>query len=199
MPRDATLTKERLLRAAERRFAHDGVAGARMIDVTRDAGQANESAVSYHFGSRDGLLGAIVAKHMAAMEERRTIPADGDLGDLVRATVEPTARLLKTADGCDFLRIIDQLAGYSGIGARAFADPLRGTVLEQQLLALQALLRPRLGKRVADERVQLMVLFLTGSLAERARAIEAAKGATGLGHDRFVEQLVLMLTGALAA
>lgn len=199
MPRDATLTKERLLRAAERRFARDGVAGTRTVDVTREAGQANESAVSYHFGSRDGLLAAIVAKHMAAMEQYRTLPEPLELAALVRATVEPTARLLRSGDGCDFLRIIDQLAGFSGIGAQAFAEPLRGTVLEAQLRALQELLRPRLGRRLADERVRLMVLFLTGSLAERARALEATNGVTGLGHDRFVEQLVIMLTGALAA
>jgi len=198
MARDATRTRALLIRAAERRFARDGVAGARLSDIVRAAGQANESAVSYHFGSRDGLLAAIVGKHMAVMEARRPAPETDDLGQLVRETVLPTAKLLGTDDGRDFLRIIDQLAGYSGIGARAFAEPLRGTVLEQQLLALQAHLRPRLGRRLADARVATMVLFLTGSLAERARSLDAG-GRTTLGHDRYVDELVLMLTGALAA
>ena len=74
MARDATRTRSRLLRAGEQRFARDGVSGARMSDVVRDAGQANDSAVGYHFGSRQGLLEAIVAKHVAAMDERRTVP-----------------------------------------------------------------------------------------------------------------------------
>jgi AcrR family transcriptional regulator len=198
MARDATQTRARLIRAAERRFAREGVAGAHLSAIVRDAGQSNESAVSYHFGSRDGLLAAIVAKHMAAMEPRRAEPPPGDLERLVRETVEPTAWLLAADDGRDFLRIIDQLAGYSGIGARAFAGPLRGTVLERQLLALQEHLRPRLGRRVADARVATMVLFLTGSLAERARSLGPG-GKTTLGHDRYVAELVLMLTGALAA
>jgi AcrR family transcriptional regulator len=198
MARDATQTRARLIRAAERRFAREGVAGARLSDIVRDAGQANESAVSYHFGSRDGLLDAIVAQHMAVMEAYRTPPSSSDLADLVREAVVPTARLLTTDHGRDFLRIIDQLAGYSGIGARAFAEPLRGTILERQLVALQEHLRPRLGRRVADARVATMVLFLTGSLAERARSLGPG-GKTTLGHDRYVEELVLMLTGALAA
>jgi AcrR family transcriptional regulator len=198
MARDATRTRALLIRAGERRFAREGVAGARLSDVVRDAGQANESAVSYHFGSRDGLLEAIIAKHMATMEVLRPEPSTEDLAQLVRETVEPTARLLRTGDGCDFLRIIDQLAGYSGIGARAFAGPLRGTVLERQLTALQDLLTARLGRRVADERVATMVLFLTASLAERARSLGVV-GRRRLGHDRYVDELVLMLTGALAA
>jgi TetR/AcrR family transcriptional regulator, regulator of cefoperazone and chloramphenicol sensitivity len=199
MARDATLTRSRLLRAGEFLFAREGVAGTRMSDVVRRAGQANESAVSYHFGSRDGLLAAIVAKHMESMESRRKVPEGDDLNALVREAVVPTARLLKTEDGRDFLRIIDQLAGYSGVGARAFAEPLQGTVLEQQLTALQDLLRPRLGRRLADERVATMVLFLTSSLAERARTIDGQTSPPCVPHDRYVEELVLMLSGALAA
>lgn len=199
MARDATLTRTRLLRAGEFLFAREGVAGTRMSDVVRRAGQANESAVSYHFGSRDGLLAAIVAKHMESMEGRRKLPEGEDLGALVREAVLPTARLLKTDDGRDFLRIIDQLAGYSGVGARAFAEPLQGTILSRQLTALQDLLRPRLGRRLADERVATMVLFLTSSLAERARTIDGRASPPRVGHDRYVEELVRMLTGALAA
>ena len=45
MPRDATDTREALIRAGERRFAADGIAGARLADIVRDAGQGNDSAV----------------------------------------------------------------------------------------------------------------------------------------------------------
>src|SRR6478672_11518073 len=103
MTRDATVTRARLLRAGEQRFARDGVTGARMSDVVRDAGQANDSAVGYHFGSRQGLLEAIVAKHVAAMDEHRTVPPREDgLRSLVDAVVRPTAALLSTEDGRDF-------------------------------------------------------------------------------------------------
>lgn len=54
-------TRDKLIRAAEELFAAQGVDGAQLRDVTRLAGQANPSAVQYHFGSRAGLLGAVMA------------------------------------------------------------------------------------------------------------------------------------------
>src|ERR1700712_5397478 len=99
MARAAPVTRARLLRAGEQRFAREGVTGARMSDVVRDAGQANDSAVGYHFGSRQGLLDAIVAKHVEEMDRRRTLPPrEAGLRALVDAVVAPTADLLATAD-----------------------------------------------------------------------------------------------------
>src|SRR5688572_9626789 len=109
MARDATLTRVRLIRAGEHRFAVDGVAGARLSDIVRDAGQANDSAVGYHFGSRQGLLQVIVERHVASMEQRREIPSDDSgIGDLVSLIVRPTAALLTTEEGRDFLLIMEQ-------------------------------------------------------------------------------------------
>src|SRR3954451_12918884 len=99
MARDATLTRARLIRAGERRFARDGVTGARLADIVRDAHQANDSAVNYHFGSREGLLRPIVERPLAAMEQQRELPPKhADLGAVVAAIVEPTAALLATEE-----------------------------------------------------------------------------------------------------
>ncbi|MGB4744843.1 MAG: TetR family transcriptional regulator, partial [Candidatus Microthrix parvicella] len=80
MARDATETRNKLIRAGEQRFARDGVDGATLRDIVRAAGQANDAAVGYHFGSRDGLVRAIVERHMEAMESQRSQTLD-DLGD----------------------------------------------------------------------------------------------------------------------
>ena len=199
MARDATLTRSRLLRAGEQRFARDGVTGARMSDVVRDAGQANDSAVGYHFGSRQGLLDAIVAKHVAAMDEVRSLPPrEAGLRALVDAVVAPTADLLATEDGRDFLRITEQLSDWSGLGSGHPAEPLRGTVIGTQLEALARRLGDRIGMALARERVALMVVFLTGALAARARSVESARRQR-MSHERFVSHLVDVLTGALTA
>lgn len=199
MARDATQTRARLLRAGERRFARDGVAGAKLSDVVRDAGQRNDSAVGYHFGSRQGLLTEIVAKHMAVMEERRKIPAKGaSLSDVVASIVAPTADLLATEDGRDFLRIIEQLASWSGVGTGHPNEIFAGTVIGAQLDRLHGLLEPRLGTTLSRERVALLVTFLTAALAERARAREGG-ARQRLGHERFVDHLVNVLSGALSA
>ena len=199
MPRDATLTRTRLLRAGEQRFARDGVTGARMSDVVRDAGQANDSAVGYHFGSRQGLLGAIVARHVAAMDERREVPPrDAGLHALVDAIVRPTADLLATDEGRDFLRIMEQLADWSGVASGRQARPLRGTVIGTQLEALTRRLGDRIGLALSRERVALMVTFLTGALAARARSVESGRRQR-MAHERFVADLVAVLTGGLTA
>ena len=199
MPRDATATRAALIRAAEVRFARDGVAGARMRDVVRDAGQANDQAVGYHFGSRQGLLRAIVERHIAAMDEHRDVPPhDADLTAVVAAIVEPTAALLRTDAGRDFLRIMEQVADWSGLGAGRRNPVLDGTRLTAQLDRLDALLVAEVGRALARERAALLVTFLTGALAERARS-RAAGRRQRLGHEKFVSHLVDVLSGALSA
>lgn len=199
MARDATQTRDRLIRAGERRFARDGVAGARLSDIVREAGQANDSAVGYHFGSRQGLLHEIVVRHVTAMDAGRRLPSpDAAVRDVVAAIVEPTAALLTTGEGRDFLRIMEQVSDWSGLGQGRPNVVLRETALAEQLGQLTARLVDRVGTRIARERVALMVTFLTGALAERARSREAGERQR-LGHERYVEHLVDVLSAALEA
>jgi len=166
---------------------------------SRPSSVASRSAVGYHFGSRQGLLTAIVAKHMAVMEAHREVPSrNDDLVEVVRLIVVPTAELLATEDGRDFLRIIEQLAGWSGVGTNHPNEVLSGTVIGAQLERLHALLEPRVGTTVARERGALLVTFLTAALSERARAREDG-ARQRLGHERFVDHLVNVLSGALSA
>ncbi|MGN6723738.1 MAG: TetR/AcrR family transcriptional regulator [Marmoricola sp.] len=197
MPRDATPTRERLIRAGEQRFARDGVAGARLRDIVRDAGQANDSAVGYHFGSRDGLVGAIVHKHVSAMDQRREQPS-ADLPTLVRQLVEPSAELLNTTDGRDFLRIMEQLAGWSGLEQGELTEVLSGSVLAAQLAALENLVATHQARVLARHHVAEFVIFLAASLAQRARLVESGKRPT-LSQRRYVDDLVAMTTAALVA
>jgi hypothetical protein len=170
-----------------------------MSDVVRDAGQANDSAVGYHFGSRQGLLEAVVAKHVAVMDGHREVPPrPAGIRALVDAILGPTAALLSTEEGRDFLRIMEQLADWSGMATGRPAPPLRGTTIGAQLEALTRRLGDRLGMPLARERVALMVVFLTGALAARARAVETG-GRQRLSHQRFVDHLTDVLTGALTA
>lgn len=63
-------TRDRLLEAAERHFSQLGFAGASLREVTADA-QANLAAVSYHFGSKEDLFVAVVARLMAPINHER--------------------------------------------------------------------------------------------------------------------------------
>ena len=57
----STDTKEQILNVAERLFAENGFAGTSLRSVIREA-EVNLSAVNYHFGSKEGLFSAIVAR-----------------------------------------------------------------------------------------------------------------------------------------
>ena len=56
-------TRARIMAAAEDVFARDGVATGSMAAILRAAGQRNETAIVYHFGSREGLALAIIEAH----------------------------------------------------------------------------------------------------------------------------------------
>lgn len=202
MPRDATETRNRLIRAGEQRFARDGVTGARLRDIVRLAGQANDAAVGYHFGSRAGLVRAIVDRHMEAMESARdqTLDQVSDAGlvDVVRMVVQPIAGQLTTPEGRDFLRITAQLAEFSGLREARPSLDIGGTALAVQLGRLEALIAEDVDGSSARERVASLVTFLTASLAERARAVERDSAPT-MDHQRYVDELVDMLAGAMSA
>jgi AcrR family transcriptional regulator len=195
-------TKAKLIRSGEHLFARQGIDGALTRDIVARAGQANDSAIHYHFGSRQGLLAAIIGQHVQQMEDERHA-ALAELGSrpqiaaLVRSIVEPVADKLRTSEGRDFLRIIAQLADQAQAGT-ADAAPLRGTALSTQLSMLEAASRERLAKPIAIERIALMITMLTATLAERARRIEV-KRRLPLDHDTYVANLVAMLAAALRA
>jgi AcrR family transcriptional regulator len=200
--RDATETRNKLIRAGEQRFARDGVDGATLRDIVRTAGQANDAAVGYHFGSRDGLIRAIVERHMEAMESERSQTlgslGDADLVEVVEMVVLPIAELLSSPEGRDFLRIAAQLAEFSGVRAAQPSTDIEDTALAAQLGRLEDLIAEDIGRQRARERVASLVTFLTASLAERARAIERSPGP-GTDRRHYVEELVAMLAAAMAA
>lgn len=200
MPVDATATREALLAAGERLFAERGIHGASIRDIVRAAGQANDSAVHYHFGSRDGLIVAICERHIAAMEPARAARLaehpEPDLFVAVADLVDPTAELLRSTPGRRFLQIMAQLQRHAGVRTGRLAAPLTGTALLTQLNALERLApAPR---ALARERIGFLVSSLTAALADRARAIDAGE-RPALGHRRFTANLAAMLAAALAA
>ncbi|WP_340317597.1 TetR/AcrR family transcriptional regulator [Rhizorhabdus argentea] len=64
-------TKEAMIVAAERRFALHGLEGVSLRQIALDAHQRNESAAHYHFGSREGLIRAILDYRISKINARR--------------------------------------------------------------------------------------------------------------------------------
>lgn len=115
---------ERLVDAAERIVAEQGLAAMTVSAVQQAAGQANKSAVSYHFGDREGLLRAVLESRMAGANERRTsmlLALDGDcsLRDLVEAYVLPLAESVESRRPSYWARFLLQAVADPSIGAIA--------------------------------------------------------------------------------
>jgi AcrR family transcriptional regulator len=93
-------TRGRLLDAGERLFATRGIDAVSVRDITEAAG-ANLAAVNYHFGSRHGLILAIVERRADQLGQRRSElldelerAGDVELRSVIRAMVLPTAELI---------------------------------------------------------------------------------------------------------
>lgn len=203
MARDATDTRETLIRTAQQMFARDGIYQVPLKRIVETAGQRNASALHYHFGGRDGLLVAITARHDGAIENERagmltelarTDKLD-DLRSLVEALVVPFAHKLATPDGREYLRIVEQLVGLFDLWDVDIAGGPTGA--QTVLLHIQGDLQ-QLAPPVRHERVTILLALVSETLAMRARALEDGP-EPALGHEAFVANLVDMAVGALSA
>lgn len=122
MPPNPEATRRQLIDAAEVLFAERGLEAVSLREITTAASVRNSTALQYHFGDRDGLVRAVLAKHHGDVEVRRHALLDawevdpangagaGDVRDLVAAYVRPAAAELANPDGGRaWLRIMAQL------------------------------------------------------------------------------------------
>lgn len=114
-------TKQKILDAAEELFAREGYAATSLRKVTDLAG-VNLAGVNYHFGSKEGLLEAVISRRIDPLNERRKKQLDAVLAqaqqqrvpptprDVWRALVEPTLRLRELGSGAEhFISLIGRI------------------------------------------------------------------------------------------
>jgi AcrR family transcriptional regulator len=165
-----------LLAAAERLFAERGMYAVSNRQISEAAGQGNNAAVCYHFGTRTDLLRAIERKHRHPIEEiRARMLADvGDsthLRDWVACLVRPLT---------DHLEELGNPSCYARFAAQAMADPTYRDVVTKDALASPQLVQtinginkclPDLPKRVRFERIVMARNLLMHTCAEHEGAL----------------------------
>lgn len=198
MPRDATATRDRMIRTATKLFAERGIHSVSVRELTEAAGQRNASALHYHFGSREGLLDAILEAHQSSIDTARgaLLPVDDepDLETAVRALVVPLADALRTTDGREYLRVIAQVISSMDLAAAQTSGPPNA---RRAVVAIMRELSD-VPAPVRIVRTAHALLMVTTALANRARLVDAGTKLQ-LGHDAFVEDVVVGTLGLLRA
>ena len=200
MPRDATATRRSLLREAERLFARRGLHQVATREIVQAAGQRNASALNYHFGSRSGVLDAILSLHGDPTDIRRgellaLAGPDGSTRDLVAALVIPYAAHLASEEGRDYLRIVSQLSSRFSLWRQG--SPGSG----EQLIAILSILEARplsLSPEIRQERIVALIMLMTVAMSERARILEQGPEMT-VDEPAFLSNLTDVLVGILEA
>ena len=203
-------TKLSLLDAAEATIAEHGFAGASLRAITSRAG-TNLAAVNYHFGSKEELARAVIARHMGPVNAERMRlldEAERDAGGgkpgleaLVRAFVGPVVRF-----GGE---LPDRGRHFAQICGRAMTQPdpvLRESLLGELAEAIRrfkaafARALPDLPRQELLWRVQFMVGGMAHTLAG-TQIIEAVHGDTLDTRDLggLVERMVRFFCAGLAA
>lgn len=108
----ASGTALQLLLTAERLLAEHGVAGVSLRQIATEAGSNNNSAVNYHFGSREGLLAAIFAYRLPPLQTRRQLLLDrcppGELRARLEVHLLPMLEIAHAGEGA-YLSFVEQL------------------------------------------------------------------------------------------
>jgi AcrR family transcriptional regulator len=172
----AQATRDAILAAAERLFAEHGVITVSNRQISEAAGQGNNTAVGYHFGTKTDLVRAIVRRHTEDMDRRRdrlaAEAADSrDLRKWVACLVRPVT---------EHLAELGSPTWFARFAAQVMADPELRTVIVEEALStpsLRAVLdgidgcRPDLPAPIRAERDDMARHLIVQMTAERERAL----------------------------
>jgi AcrR family transcriptional regulator len=197
MDRPIEPTRERILAAAEQLLATHGVDGVSLREITRASGTRNTVGLQYHFKDRNGVVRAILRKHLVDVDARRHALLDqceadggGDLRSLTAALVLPSAAKLADPEGGPaFLQIYAELLNRPR-GEETLSMAEAPTSLDRWRADVAPLLHP--------EAVRLHRRFTAIRLAAAELGRRAASGPHA--DDRlFVGHLIDLVTSVLAA
>ncbi|WP_088624903.1 TetR/AcrR family transcriptional regulator [Oceanicola sp. 22II-s10i] len=201
-------TRERLLTTAERLYAQDGIAAVSLRRINREAGQANASALHYHFGSRDELISAILERRMADVNRRRievldTIRMEGRIRDpraLCEALVGPLSEQVFRSDGqgTHYLGFVASIYNSSEINVYDLSRKREDRSL-RDLGGLFVEALPELPDWTVRLRYSMTVRSVIYALADWERERHISGIRPGMPFEEFVSLLVDMTFGTMTA
>jgi len=202
-------TKESLLDAAEALFAEHGFAGASLRAITARA-DANIAAAHYHFGSKESLLRAVVARRLrpinrariARLDTLEALPtAKRTLEELIRAFVAPVIAAGRDLPngGRDLVQLIGRvLLGHDEVLREVLHDELSGIIGRFVPAFAHAL--PHLGRQELVWRIHFMAGAMAHVVGGRHMLFIALGEHTDLDDvDTIVDHIVRFLAAGMEA
>jgi AcrR family transcriptional regulator len=200
-------TRRKLKRAARRLFAERGIREVTVREIAREAGQRNQGAVAYHFGTKEALVTELLIDGAARIEARRRLfltelEARGGpqtVEQVVAAIVVPSAAFSDEDDeyGAYFNRFLLQLGAVDS----SFVDrALEGRWNEgyQRCLTHLRRLMPDFPPRVQNRRFVFLGNYVSGLLAQReAKMVDGLRHPTWRARDTLDD--IIVTAAALVA
>ncbi|MFH8569328.1 TetR/AcrR family transcriptional regulator [Streptomyces sp. NPDC017993] len=190
--------------SAERLFAEHGLSAVSNRQISEAAGQGNVTAVSYHFGTKAGLVRAIMTKHGEQIELLRqrhleAVGAGQGLRDWVGCLVRPVP---------EHLGSLGTPSWHARFAAQVMADPMM-----RALITDEALVRRHLGQtldglgrclqalpaQVRAERGSMARHLITHTCAERERALAEGTPPLHSSWEHTADSLTDAIVGLFGA
>jgi AcrR family transcriptional regulator len=196
----ADATREQILVAAERLFAEHGLSVSNR-QIGEAAGQGNNFAVGYHFGTKTDLIRAIMNRHNEPIDQSRQrmlTAAEGsaaDVRDWIACLVRPFTRHLAG---------LGRSSWFARFAAQVMTDPtLRAVFVDEGLnrpsiqRVLDGLGRciPALPEEVRHERADMARILIQHVCAERERALANGTGTARASWEDAATGLIDALAG----
>jgi AcrR family transcriptional regulator len=197
-------TRAALMRAVEKLAAERGLESVSIRDIVSTAGQKNESALHYHFGSLKGLISALHAAREEDIQARRreligellARSATPSLRDICKLMVQPAFELARARP--DFRRYVMAFGhevALSGRSAVELVNRKGGETARETGVLLRAAL-PQLDEAAFQRRMDGAVRYVSAAMVHHARQKGAFRGRDG---ELFFSSLIDALVGLLAA
>ncbi|WP_319435685.1 TetR/AcrR family transcriptional regulator [Mycobacterium sp. RTGN5] len=167
----ASSVKEQIICAAERLFAERGVVGVSLRQIGVAAGNGNNSAVQYHFGSKDKLIQSIFEYRLARLHARRAVVIEELQPTDVRGWVSCQARAVleqSELDGSHYMRFVAMLYqyGHRDVFVRMPAEFVDAT---REFHAALASVLPHIVEPLRSHRIARAMALIVYVAADRER------------------------------
>ena len=197
-------TRDALMDTAERLFAERGVYAVSNRQVGEAAGQANNTAVSYHFGTKTDLVRAIVDRHAADIDARRValleqVRGSTDIRDWIRCLVVPlTEHIASLGVPSRYARFYAQVVADPTLRALIYEDALTSDPVREVLAGLRGTIDD-LPREIRHARARMGRHLLVHTCADRERLLADVGEAGAPPWDEFATDVVDAMVGMWTA